>query len=70
MHSLLLTLFVGLVGLASVAFGFLYGQDMPKNAHLKWHEVVRSDLAVRLAFWLVGAALLAWGGYFQFSHFA
>jgi len=70
MPSLLLTFFAGLVGLASFVFGFLYGQDMPKNSHLKWHEVLQQDLQVRALFWAVGLGLLAWAGYFQFSHFA
>jgi len=70
MPSLLLTFFVGLVGLASLAFGFLYGQDFGKHAHQKWYEVLKHDLQVRIAFWVIGLALIAWTGYFQFSHLA
>jgi hypothetical protein len=70
MPSLLLTFFVGLLGLTAIAFGFLYGQDFSKNKPLKWYEVLKTDLTVRIIFWVVGLALLAWGGYFQFSHFS
>lgn len=70
MQSLLLTFFVGLVGLTSLVFGFLYGQDMGKYAHMKWYDILKEDLQVRIAFWLVGLGLLAWAGYFQFTHFA
>lgn len=70
MPSLLLTFFVGLLGLAAVAFGFLYNQDAPKNKGMKWYEVLKGDLTVRIVFWVVGLGLLAWGGYFQFSHFS
>lgn len=70
MPSLLLTFFVGLLGLTAIAFGFLYGQDFPKNKPLKWYEVLKTDLPVRIIFWVVGLGMLAWGGYFQFSHFS
>jgi len=69
MPSLLLTFFVGLIGLTSVVFGFVYGQDMGKYSKLKWYEVITKELQVRIVFWVVGVALLAWAGYFQFSHF-
>ena len=70
MPSLLLTLFVGFLGVVSLAFGFLYGQDFPKYRDLDWFDVLKEELPLRAFFWAVGAAFLAWGGYFQFSHFA
>ena len=67
MPNLLLTFFVGFVGLASLAFGFLYNQDHAKHDHLKWYQVLQHDLPVRILFWAVGLAFLAWGGIFQFA---
>lgn len=66
MPNLLLTFFIGLVGITAIAFGFLYNQDHNKNDHMKWYDVLKTDLPVRVLFWTVGLAFLAWGGYFQF----
>ena len=63
MHSLVLTFLTGLIGLVSVAFGFLYLQDKSTEP---WYEVLKEDLPVRVVFWTVGLCFLAWGGYFQF----
>ena len=70
MQRLLLTLFAGLLGLASIAYGFLHGQDLKKHSDKKWYDVLKEDLALRIVFWVAGLGLLGWAGYFQFSHFA
>lgn len=66
MHSLLMTFVFGLIGLAAIAFGFLYGQD-GKYPGMAWYNVLKEDLPTRIAAWVVGAGFLAWAGYFQFS---
>lgn len=64
MHSLVVTFMVGLVGLVSIAFGFLYKQD--KYPGLTWYQVLKNDLAVRILFWVVGVLFVGYGGLFQF----
>ena len=67
MNSLLVTFLLGLVGIACIAFGFLYRQDgyYPGTA---WYDVLKNDLAVRISFWVIGLLILGFAGFFQFKH--
>lgn len=66
MHSLLMTFLFGLIGLISIAFGFLYGQD-GKYPGMAWYDVLKQDLPMRIAAWVVGLGFLIWSGYIQFT---
>lgn len=65
MHSLLITFTSGIVGLISIAFGFLYKQDQYPSS-VKWYQVLGKDLGVRITFWVIGLAFLAYSGFIQF----
>lgn len=65
MHNLLITFFLGLIGLAAIVFGFLYKQDGAYPG-MAWYDVLTRDLPIRITFWVVGVLLLIWAGYFQF----
>jgi len=55
---------IGLIGITAIAFGFLYKQD--KYPGLKWYQVLKNDLAVRVTFWVIGALFIGYGAVFQF----
>ncbi len=66
MHSLLVTFFLGLIGVAAIVFGFLYKQDGAYPG-MAWYDVLKQDLAIRITFWVIGVLFLGWAGFFQFT---
>lgn len=67
MHSLLLTFMLGIFGLFALSFALLYKQDGTFYPGMKWYNVLKQDIGVRLTFVAIGLAFIGWAGWVQFK---